>query len=73
MIVNVLLEAGPPNWCASSADAGLVGVVVATAPTRPAVIREFKSALRAHLDYLRDTREDVPVIDGLEIRELVAA
>ena len=73
MIVNVLLEAGPPNWCASSADDGLVGVVVATAQTRRAVIREFKSALKAHLDYLRDTGEHVPSIDGLEIRELVPA
>jgi len=45
MVLNVLLEAGPPNWGAGSADEGLGGCVVAAADTRDAVIRGFKTAL----------------------------
>ena len=72
MILRVLLEPGPPNWGAA-ADEGIGGCVVVTAQTRSAVIRRFKSALKAHLEYVREKGVDVPAIDGLEFRELVSA
>jgi len=71
MILNVLLEAGPPNWGAGSADDGLGGVVAATADTRPAVIRQFKSALKFHLEGLRLEGIEVPVIESLELHEVI--
>ena len=72
MILNVLIEAGPPNWGAGSDDEGLGGCVVATAATRDAVIREFKSALKFHLEGLREAGLEVPVIERLDLHELVA-
>ena len=71
MIVNVLIEPGPPNWCASSADDGLGGVVAATGQSRDDVIREFKSALAFHIEGLKLSGIELPVIDGLDVHELV--
>lgn len=72
MIVQVLVEAGPRNWGASAAE-GIGGVVLATGATRDEVIRQFKEALSSHLECLKELGEEVPLIEGYEIRELIPA
>jgi predicted RNase H-like HicB family nuclease len=73
MIFSVTIESGPPNWSAGCADEMLGGVVTATASSRANVIREFKAALRFHIESLKLSGIDVPRIDKLEIRELIPA
>lgn len=71
MIVNVVLEQMPRNWCAYTPDD--IGVVVATGTTREKTIESFRDALHVHLQAMREEGLPAPDITELEIRETVAA
>lgn len=69
--VTVIVERAPGNWCAYTPDE--IGVVVATGPTRDAVIESFRSALRSHLQAMRDQGLSIPDVRRLQIQEMVPA
>lgn len=69
--LTVIVEYAPSNWCAYTPDE--IGVVVATGPTREAVIESFRSALKSHFQCMREEGLTVPSVTHLEIRETVAA
>lgn len=73
MKLEVHLENAGRNWAASAFSEEIFGTVVATGKTRSSTIREFRSALKFHLDGLREDGRAVPTITELEIRELVPA
>ena len=70
MVVTVMLEKTPTNWCAYTPDD--IGVVVATGNTRDEVVENFRSALRSHLETMEDEGLPVPSITGLDIREMAS-
>ena len=67
MIITVILEQMPSNWCAYTPD--LEDSIIATGQTREAVIQDFRNALLDLFDYKRDIGETVPDVTALEIRE----
>ena len=71
MTLTVILEQTSRNWGAYTPDE--IGVVAATGQTREETIRNFREALRFHLDGLREDGKAVPEVTALEVRELVAA
>jgi predicted RNase H-like HicB family nuclease len=72
MTLDVRIAEAGKNWCASASGPEVNGTVVATGKTRAAALKEFRSALAFHLDGLREDGVEVPEIDGLEVRELIA-
>ncbi len=70
-MLKVVVEQSAHNWCAYTPDD--IGVVIATGPTREAVIECFRSALTSHFQCLREEGLLVPPVTDLEIRETVAA
>jgi len=70
MVLTVILEKTPTNWCAFTPDD--IGVVVATGKTRDEVVENFRSALRSHLETMEDEGLSAPIVTGLEIREMAA-
>ncbi len=69
--LTVVVERAGNNWCAYTPDD--IGVVVATGPTRAETIKNFRSALKTHLDVMREDGLPTPDVTELEIRETVAA
>lgn len=69
-MLTVVLEKTATNWCAYTPDD--IGVVVATGQTRDEVVESFRSALRSHLEVMAEEGLPVPIVSGLEIRELAA-
>ena len=67
MIITVIVEQMPQNWCAYTPDLG--DSIIATGKTREAVIQSFRDAMLDLFDYKRELGEAVPSITGLEIRE----
>jgi predicted RNase H-like HicB family nuclease len=67
MIVTVIVEQMPHNWCAYTPD--LEDSILATAKTREAVIQNFRDAMLDLFDYKREQGEEVPEVTALEIRE----
>jgi predicted RNase H-like HicB family nuclease len=67
MIITVILEEMPNNWCAYTPD--LEDSIIATGKTRQAVIENFRDMMLDLLDYKRDMGEPVPEVTALEIRE----
>ncbi|MGI4790314.1 MAG: type II toxin-antitoxin system HicB family antitoxin [Janthinobacterium lividum] len=67
MIITVVLEEMPHNWCAYTPD--LDDSILATGKTRQAVIENFRDAMLDLFDYKREQGEEVPVVTALEIRE----
>lgn len=65
--LTVVVEQATNNWCAYTPDE--IGVIVATAGTREAVIESFRSALGLHLRSMREEGLAVPHITRLEVRE----
>lgn len=68
MIVTVILEQMPHNWCAHAPD--LADSIIATGKTREAVIKNFRDAMLDLFDYKREQGEEVPEVTALEIREM---
>ncbi len=69
-ILSVIMEKTATNWCAYTPDD--IGIVVATGQTRDEVVENFRAALRSHLEVMAEERLPVPLVSGLEIRELAA-
>ena len=67
MIITVVLEEMPNNWCAYTPD--LEDSIVATGETRDAVIQNFRDGMLDLFDYKRDVGEAVPEVTALEFRE----
>lgn len=67
MIITVVLEEMPNNWCAFTPD--LEDSIIATGKTRRDVIENFRDAMLDLFDYKRDMGEAVPEVTALEIRE----
>ena len=68
--LTVILERAGNNWCAYTPDD--IGVVVATGPTREETIANFRSALKTHLEVMREDGLPTPDVTALEVREMVA-
>lgn len=68
MIVTVVLEQMPRNWCAHAP--GLADSIIATGKSREAVIKNFRDAMLDLFDYKREQGEEVPNVTALEIHEL---
>ncbi len=68
MIVTVILEQMPNNWCAHAP--GLIDSINATGKTREAVIRNFRDAMLDLFDYKLEQGEEIPDVTALEIHEL---
>jgi predicted RNase H-like HicB family nuclease len=73
MKLDVRIEDAGPNWCASVSDNAIHGTVVATGATRKAAFAKLRSAIKFHLDGLREDGEDVPAYTEFELCELVEA
>ncbi len=73
MNINVLVEKAENNWAASSDAAVLRGMIVAMGDTRDEAIEKLRRMIPDHVAYLAEKGYVVPEIDGLEIRDLVAA
>jgi predicted RNase H-like HicB family nuclease len=69
MIITVILEQMPHNWCAYAPD--LADSITATGATREAVIQNFRDALLDLFDYKREQGQEVPLVTALEIREVL--
>ena len=67
MIITVVLEEMPNNWCAYTPD--LDDSIIATGKTREAIIQNFRDAMLDLFDYKRDMGEPVPEVTALEIQE----
>ncbi len=67
MIITVIVEQMPHNWCAYTPDLG--DSILATAKTREAVIQNFRDAMLDLFDYKREQGKEVPEVTALEIRE----
>ncbi len=67
MILTVIVEQIPHNWCAYTPD--LADCIIATGNTREAVILNFRDAMLDLFDYKREQGEEVPEVTALEIRE----
>lgn len=67
MIITVILEQMPNNWCAYTPD--LADSINATGRSREAVIENFRGAMLDLFDYKRELGEDVPDVTALEIHE----
>ncbi len=61
------------NWAISASDPAIHGTVAASAATREAALRKFRSALRFHLEGLREDGEDVPAYSDIELPEPIEA
>ncbi len=68
MIITVVLEEMPNNWCAYTPD--LDDSIIATGKTRDAVIENFRDGMLDLFDYKREQGELVPEVTALEIREM---
>ncbi len=67
MIITVILEQMPHNWCAHTPD--LQDSIIATGKTRNAVIQNFRDAMLDLFDYKREQGQEVPEVTALEFRE----
>lgn len=67
MILTVIVEQMPQNWCAYTPD--LEDSIIATAKTREGVIQNFRDAMLDLFDYKHERGEEVPEVTALEIRE----
>lgn len=67
MIITVILEQMPHNWCAHTPD--YQDSIIATGETRDAVIKNFRDAMLDLFDYKREQGQDVPDVTALEFRE----
>ena len=71
MTINVILEKTDTNWCAFTPDD--IGSVFTTGTSRDEAIDNFRSALRSHLAAMKDEGFDTPLVDGLNVQDLVTA
>ncbi len=71
MIVTVVLEQLPGNWCAHAPD--LDDVVVATGATREETISRFREALRGLAQLKQEEGKAFPAVTNLQILETIAA
>lgn len=67
MILTVILEQMPHNWCAHTPD--LQDSIIATGKTRSAVLQNFRDAMLDLFEFKREQGEDVPKVTAFEIRE----
>ena len=70
MKVDVIAERAGQNWCDYTPDD--IGVVVSTGQTREETIKNFRAALRTHLEVMREEGLPTPEVAELEIRETMA-
>lgn len=71
MKITVVLEKTENNWGAFTPDD--IGSVLAVGDTREETIENFRTALRFHLEGLREYGRPVPDVTELEVKELIAA
>ena len=67
MIITVILEKMPNNWCAYTPD--LEDSIIATGRTRQDVIENFRDGMLDLFDYKREQGEPVPEVTALQLRE----
>lgn len=73
MKIEVIVEGSGESWAASSDSPALHGAVGAVGDTRDEAIEQFRSAVKFHIEGLREDGQDVADVTELEIRELVPA
>ncbi len=71
MKLKVSLTDAGRNWCASASDGRIGGTVVATGKTHDLAIKKFQSALKFHLDGLREDGQSLANANEIELLELV--
>ncbi|HEY3331908.1 MAG TPA: hypothetical protein VGK19_17890 [Capsulimonadaceae bacterium] len=71
MRLEVRLDHDGDAWGAASESPEIYGGVVGVGRSREAAIADFLSALRFHIEGLREDGMTVPDVDGIDIREIV--
>jgi predicted RNase H-like HicB family nuclease len=72
MTLNVILEKMPSNWCAYTPDDDL-GVIAVAGQSREEVVSNFRAALKDHLQLMRSRGSEPPVVERLNVQELIPA
>ena len=67
MLVTLVLEKAPRNWCGYTPDDGLC--IIVAAKTRKILIRQFRTVLKLHIAYLHEEGRNIPRVTHVAIRE----
>jgi predicted RNase H-like HicB family nuclease len=70
MTLNVIIEKMSSNWCAYTPDDDL-GVIAVAGQTREEAVSNFRSALKDHLEVMRERGTEPPVVENLNVQELM--